>query len=191
MKENIVLDLKNKKQWRKWLEVNHKNCNEAWLIHHKKPSCKKGISISEAVEEALCFGWIDSRLKKIDEKRFVLKYSPRKQKSIWSKINKEKAQELIASGKMTQAGLEKIQQAKKQGLWDKPYTNLQKEELPSDLKKSLVENKTAWNNFQNFANSYRNTYIYWINSAKTQITRKKRIIEVVKRAALNKKPGVK
>ena len=124
------------------------------------------------------------------EERFILKYTPRKQKSVWSKINKEKAKKLIASDKMMQAGLEKIEEAKKQGLWDTAYTNLVKDRLPSDLKKALMENKTAWKNFQNFANSYRNMYIGWVKSAKTQSTKKKRINEVVKRSAYNKKPGI-
>ncbi len=190
MNENPVLYFKDKKQWRSWLENNHKNFTEAWLIHYKKSSSKKSISHIDAVEEALCFGWIDSKLKKVDEEKFILKYSPRKPKSVWSKINKEKAVELIASGKMTKAGLEKIEEAKKQGLWDKTYTNLVGEKLPFDLKISLMKNKTVWNNFQNFANSYRNMYIYWVNDAKTKETRKRRINEVVKRVEQNKKPGI-
>ncbi len=190
MNESISLYFKNRNEWRKWLENNYRNTKEVWLIHYKKPSNKKSISHIEAVEEALCFGWIDSKLKKIDEERFILRYSPRKPKSVWSKINKEKAEELIASGKMTQAGLDKIKDAKKQGLWDTAYTNLVKDRLPSDLKNSLMENKTAWNNFQRFANSYRNMYIGWVKGAKTQETRERRISEVVKRAAKNKKPGI-
>ena len=190
MNESTSLHFKNRNEWRKWLEINHKNIKEVWLIHYKKPSNKKSINHFEAVEEALCFGWIDSKLKKIDEERFILRYSPRKQKSIWSKINKEKAEELITSGKMTKSGLEKIKDAKKQGLWDTAYTNLVKDRLPSDLKNSLMQNKTAWINFQKFANSYRNMYIGWVKGAKTQETRKRRINEVVKRAAKNKKPGI-
>jgi uncharacterized protein YdeI (YjbR/CyaY-like superfamily) len=190
MNESTSLHFKNRYEWRKWLEINHKNIKEVWLIHYKKPSNKKSINHFEAVEEALCFGWIDSKLKKIDKESFILKYSPRRPKSIWSKINKEKAEELIALGKMTKSGLEKIKDAKKQGLWDTAYTNLVKDRLPSDLKNSLMQNKTAWINFQKFANSYRNMYIGWVKDAKTQETRKRRISEVVKRAAKNKKPGI-
>ena len=190
MNESTSLHFKNRNEWRKWLEINHKNIKEAWLIHYKKPSNKKSINHFEAVEEALCFGWIDSKLKKIDKERFILRYSPRKQKSVWSKINKEKAEELIALGKMTKSGLEKIKDAKKQGLWDTAYTNLVKDRLPSDLKNSLMQNKIAWINFQKFANSYRNMYIGWVKGAKTPETRKRRISEVVKRAAKNKKPGI-
>ena len=187
MNENTILHIKNRNEWRKWLEINHKNIKEIWLIHYKKPSNKKSINHFEAVEEALCFGWIDSKLKKIDKESFILKYSPRRPKSIWSKINKEKAEELIALGKMTKSGLEKIEEAKKQNLWDTAYTNLVKDRLPLDLKNSLMKNKTAWNNFQKFANSYRNMYIGWVNSTKTAETRTKRIKKIVEQSLLNKK----
>ena len=171
----------NSNEWRAWLEKNHTLFNEIWLIHYKKSSGKKSLNHFNAVEEALCFGWIDSKLKKIDEERFILRYSPRKSKSVWSKINKENAEKMISLGKMTKAGFDKIEEAKKQGFWDTAYTNLVKERLPSDLKNALLVNKIAWHNFQNFANSYRNMYIGWVKNAKTEGTRKKRISEVVKR----------
>ena len=179
----------DRNEWRSWLEKNHTIFSEVWLIHYKKSSGKKNLNHFDAVEEALCFGWIDSKLKKIDDERFILRYSPRKPKSVWSKINKETAEKMISLGKMTTAGFEKIEEAKKHGLWDTAYTNLVKERLPTDLKKALLENKIAWDNFQQFANSYRNTYIGWVKSAKTEKTRKKRISEVVKRSLKNKKPG--
>jgi uncharacterized protein YdeI (YjbR/CyaY-like superfamily) len=184
-----ALLLKNRAEWRSWLEKNHTISNEVWLIHYKKTSGKKSVNYFDAVEEALCFGWIDSKLIKIDEERFILKYSLRKPRSIWSKINKETAEKMISLGKMTQAGLNKIEEAKKQGFWDTAYTSLVKERLPSDLKKALIANKTAWRNFQNFANSYRNMYIGWVKNAKTKETRKKRISEVTKSSIENKKPG--
>jgi uncharacterized protein YdeI (YjbR/CyaY-like superfamily) len=184
-----ALFFKNRNEWRSWLEKNHVICAEAWLVHYKKSSGNKNLNHFDAVEEALCFGWIDSKLKKIDEERFILRYSPRKPKSIWSKINKETAEKMICLGKMTKAGFDKIEEAKKRGFWDTAYTNLVKKRLPSDLKKALLVNKIAWNNFQQFANSYRNTYIGWVKGAKTEKTRKKRISEVVKRSLKNKKPG--
>ncbi len=185
-----ALLFKNRDEWRSWLEKNHTTSNEAWLIHYKKSLGKKSLNHFDAVEEALCFGWIDSKLKKIDEEKFILKYSPRKSKSVWSKINKENAEKMISLGKMTQAGFDKIEEAKKQGFWDTAYTNFVKERLPSDLKKALIVNKTAWNNFQNFANSYRNMYIGWVKNAKTKETRKKRISKVVKNSIDNIKPGI-
>ena len=185
-----ALFFKNRNEWRSWLEKNHNISNEVWLIHFKKSLGKKSLNHFDAVEEALCFGWIDSKLKKIDEEKFILKYSPRKSKSIWSKINKINAEKMISLGKMTQAGFDKIEEAKKQGFWDAAYTNLVKERLPSDLKKALIINKKAWYNFQKFANSYRNMYIGWVKNAKTEKTRKKRISEVVKNSLENKKTGI-
>ncbi|KYK21079.1 hypothetical protein AYK24_09550 [Thermoplasmatales archaeon SG8-52-4] len=181
---------KNRVEWRDWLEKNHSTKDGIWLIHYKKKSKEQSVSHPDAVEEALCFGWIDSKLKRVDEKRYILRYTPRKEKSVWSKINKDAAEKMINLGKMTDAGFEKIKLAKKQGLWDVAYTNLKKERLPSDLKEALLKDKLAWKNFNNFANSYRNTYIGWVKGSKTEETKKRRIKEVVKRSFLNKKPGI-
>ena len=185
-----ALVFKDSQEWRKWLERNANSAQEVWLVHYKKNSGKLSISHNDAVEDALCFGWIDGKLKSIDEDRFILRYSPRKANSLWSRINKEKAEKLIASGRMTTAGLAKIEEAKKNGYWDAAYTNKTKYEMPLDLKKALMEDLKAWNNFENFANTYRNMYIGWVIGVKTEETRKKRIEEVVKRSALNKKPGI-
>ena len=181
---------KNRDEWRIWLKENHKSSEGLWLIHYKVKSKKLSVRHREAVEEALCFGWIDSKLKSIDEERFILRYTPRKGKSVWSKINKNAAEKMILEGKMTEAGLEKINLAKKQGLWDSAYTNLVKERIPTDLKTALCKNKKALINFNGFANSYRNTYIGWIKNAKSKSTRKRRISVVVKRSEQNKKPGI-
>ena len=187
---NGALFFNNRKEWRSWLKENHMVKKEVWLIHYKKSSSKLNLNHFNAVEEAICFGWIDSKLKKIDEERFILRYTPRRPHSVWSKRNKDTAKKMISLGKMMPAGLEKINQAKKLEYWDKAYTNLLKEQIPNDLKNALMVNKTAWDNFQHFANSYRNTYIGWVNNAKTENTRKRRIAEVVKRSLDNKKPGI-
>ncbi len=181
---------KDRQGWREWLEGNADTAQEVWLVHFKKRSEKVSVSHDEAVEEALCFGWIDGKLKSIDDDRFILRYSPRKAGSVWSRINRDKAERLIDQGKMTKAGQAAIEQAKKNGSWDAAYTNKIKDEIPPDLKKVLMEDSKAWENFNNFANTYRNMYTEWVNSAKTEETRKKRIIEIVKRSALNKKPGI-
>lgn len=188
MLENALF-FTTKDDWRAWLEKNHRRKNGVWLLHYKKHTKKPGLNHFDAVKEALCFGWIDSTLKRIDDERFILKYSPRKPKSVWSKINKENAEKMIAAGKMTTAGFEKIQQAKKQGLWDIAYTNTMKERIPLDLKQALLADREAWGNFQHFANSYRNMYCGWVKTAKTEETRRKRIAEVVRRSKQNKKPG--
>ena len=96
-----------------WLKKNHTTLTEVWLIHYKKSSSNESVNHFDAVEEALCFEWIDSKLKKIDDERFILKYSPRKPQSVWLKINKATAEQMVSLGKMTRAGLEKIEVAKK------------------------------------------------------------------------------
>jgi len=182
-----ALFFESQEAWRKWLQKNHSRKKGVWLVHYKKHTGKKGVTHPEALEEALCFGWIDSVLKKLDEERFALKYSPRKPKSVWSKKNKETAERLIETGKMEKPGLDAIETAKKNGSWQQTYTNLKKEKMPSDLKKELLKDKTAWKNFLGFANTYRNMFIGWINSAKTIETRKKRTAVVAKCSRENKK----
>jgi uncharacterized protein YdeI (YjbR/CyaY-like superfamily) len=182
-----ALAFKDRENWRKWLEKNYDKESHVWLALYKKGSGKKGMTLEESVEEAMCFGWIDGKLKKFDAERFILRFSPRKANSVWSKINKERAQRLMKSGRMTAAGLAKIEEAKKSGFWDSAYTNRTKEVIPSDLKEALMKDKKAWDNFQNFANSYRNMYIGWVNSAKTDETRMKRIKKIVEQSLFNKK----
>jgi uncharacterized protein YdeI (YjbR/CyaY-like superfamily) len=190
METDNALHFSNSMEWHQWLERNHDKEKEVWLIHYKKNSGKHTVSYLDALEEALCFGWIDGKLKGIDEDKFALRYSPRKDKSIWSKVNKEKAEKLIALGRMRAAGLKKIEEAKNNGFWDKAYTNKEVEEIPADLEEALSVNESARENFHRFANSYSNMYIGWVNNAKTGETRKRRIMEVVKQSALNKKPGI-
>ncbi len=190
MRPDKTLFFKNRSEWRKWLERNNDSRNEAWLIHYRKHVDKTGLRHLEAVEEAICYGWIDGKLMKLDGEKFALRYSPRKAGSVWSKINRDTAERMIKSGEMTEAGLKKIEAAKRTGSWDKAYTNRKRERMPSDLKAALMSNKTAWHNFKKFANTYWNMYIGWVTGAKTPETRKRRIEEVVKRSATNKKPGL-
>ena len=185
-----ALYFKNREEWRNWLNKNSSKETEVWLLHYKKHTVKPSVSLSEAVEEAICFGWIDSKLKRIDSERFILRYSPRRKGSVWSLLNKKKAGKMIEIGMMTASGLSTVEEAKRNGMWQKAYTNLKKNRLPTDLKKALMTKPKAWENFQKFANSYRNMYIGWVTGAKTEPTRKKRIKEVVLRSALNKKPGI-
>jgi uncharacterized protein YdeI (YjbR/CyaY-like superfamily) len=190
MDTDAALNFKDIQGWHRWLEQNHDKEAEAWLIIYKKRGRQTGLRYDEALEEALCFGWIDGKMKSIDSERFVLRFSTRKARSVWSKINKDKAKQLTAQGRMANAGLAKIEEAKKNGAWGAAYTNKTRDKIPTDLRSALKENSTAWNNFNNFANSYRNMYIGWIIGAKTEETRKRRIVEVVRRSVLNKKPGM-
>jgi len=187
---STALTFKTRLDWRTWLEQHHETSSGVWLVHYKKSLGKKILHHFDTVEEAICYGWIDSTLKKIDDDRFILRYTPRKPTSVWSKINKDKAEQMIAQGKMMPAGFQTIEEAKKRGIWQAAYTNKVKDKLPSALKKALMKHPTAWKNFQNFANSYRNQYIGWVNNAKTEQTRQHRIEQVVRWSAENKKPGM-
>jgi len=177
-----ALYFKNRDEWRRWLEENGGIADGVWLIHYKKHAGKMGITLEEAVEEALCFGWIDGKLKRVDDEKFILRYTPRKPKSVWSKINRDRAERMISLGKMTRAGFDKIEEAKGTGAWQGAYTNAKKEDMPDDLREALLAERGAWKNFNGFANTYWNMYIGWINSAKTAETRKRRIEKVIEQA---------
>jgi uncharacterized protein YdeI (YjbR/CyaY-like superfamily) len=180
----------NREEWRKWLEINHNRSEGIWMVYYKKHSSKESVSYNDAVEEALCFGWIDSLVKTLDNEKYKQKYTPRRKNSVWSKINKERIEKMINEGKMTSFGMKKVKEAKLNGEWEKAYEMRTKPELPQDLKIELQKNEDAWQNFQNFAQSYQSTYIYWLNSAKRPETREKRIKQIIKHAHENQKPGI-
>ena len=180
---------KTRSQWRKWLEKNHSASPGVWLIYYKKESGKRKFDYADAVEEALCFGWIDSTSRSMDDDRYMQRFTPRKAKSGWSGLNKKRIEKMIAEGLMTKAGLEKIEAAKKDGSW-KSLDHIDAIEPPEDFEKALSKNKRAKINFQNFPPFTKKQFLYRINSAKTEATRKERIILCVKMAAANKKPSV-
>jgi uncharacterized protein YdeI (YjbR/CyaY-like superfamily) len=185
---------KDRKAWRKWLEKNHATSPGIWLIYYKKTSSKKRLEYSDAVEEALCFGWIDSTARPMDEEKYMQRFTPRKPKSGWSNLNKQRIERMIEQSLMTAAGLEKIDSAKKNGSWeslDKIYVPVEQLQIPSDLAKEFSRNKKAKNNFENFAVFTRRQFLYWINAAKRDDTRKERIKLAVMMCAANKKPGIK
>jgi uncharacterized protein YdeI (YjbR/CyaY-like superfamily) len=185
------LHISSRDEWRAWLEENGATAKEIWLIHYKKHTGKPGISYEAAVEEALCFGWIDGVMHRIDDEKFVLRYSPRKRGSIWSETNKRRVAKLIKQGQMTEAGLVKIREAKKNGEWQKATLREDTTNIPPDLKKALDANKKARLQFESLAPSNKKLFIWWITSAKTHETRRRRIQETVRLAEENKKLGVK
>ncbi len=188
--------LTDRKQWRNWLKRHHASEKEIWLIYYKKHTGKPRIPYGDAVEEALCFGWIDTTIRRLDEERFMQKYTPRKPRSVWSKLNKERAERMIRAKRMTRAGLERIEDAKRSGAWGRAYGGSaghgagRPVKMPPELKKALAANRTAARNFANFAPSYRRAYIGWLLSAKREETRRKRVRVIIERAARNKKPGM-
>lgn len=169
----------NRDEWRTWLEQNHAQKREAWLIHYKKHMGDSGISYEHAVEEALCFGWIDGLLRSIDGEKYALRYSPRKRNAIWAESNKKRAEMLISQGRMTRAGLEVIKQAKKSGEWHNA-TLRDKLIIPPDLDEALSLTKMGLRNFERLTPSRRKQLIWWITSAKRQETRKRRVSETVR-----------
>lgn len=171
--------------WRAWLEQNHATEKEAWLVHYKKHSDKPGIPYEDAVEEALCFGWIDGLLRSIDGEKYTLRYSPRRIKSIWSEANIKRAESMIQQGRMTEAGRTKVNQAKESGEWHNA-TLREMLEIPPDLDKALETDKQARSNFKRLPPSRRKQLIWWVTSAKKEETRRRRINEVVQLSKENK-----
>ena len=184
------LYLQTREEWRDWLKNNHHRQEGIWLVYYKKHTGKPRIPYEDAVEEALCFGWIDSIVKRVDEETYVQKFTPRRKRSVWSKLNKVRAIRLIKSGWMTPLGLEKIEEAKKNGIWQNAYTSKKRVEIPEDLKNALSSNKIAESFFNVLKLSNKNRYINWVNFARRQETRNNRIIKVVKYCAEGIKPGM-
>ena len=189
MSQSVDYDFKDPKEWRMWLEENNSSQKEVWVIIQKKKSGIKGLKYDEAVEEAICYGWIDSKMQSIDTDRFRQRFSPRRKNSIWSKKNKETDEKMIRAGKMSEAGFKTINLAKENGKWDMAYSSKVAPTIPSDLTEALKKNELAWRNFSKFSNSTRFQYVYWVTSAKKDETRRKRIVEVVKKATKNIRPS--
>jgi uncharacterized protein YdeI (YjbR/CyaY-like superfamily) len=182
--------LKTREEWRKWLEKNHDTCVEVWLRYYKKPSGMPRIQYADAVEEALCFGWIDGKIKRINEDYYIQRFTPRRPGSRWSKYNINRIQRLIKEGKMKEPGLKVYNEAvSNPGLI---YGNKADNDplTPSDLLNELNKNKTAETNFLNFTQSARRIYIEWLNSARRPETRIGRISKIVAFAKKNQKPGM-
>lgn len=176
----------NRQAWRDWLAENYDQSNGVWFVYFKKQTGKPRVTYNEAVEEALCFGWIDSAARGFDEKRSRILFTPRKSKSVWSKPNKLRAEKLIKNGEITEIGLAKIEAAKTDGSWDalNASDNL---EIAEDLQKVFDANKTAETNFHAFTDGVKKVILSWINSAKREETRKARIEKLVAMAVQNKR----
>lgn len=175
---------KSRAEWRRWLEKNHTRKEGVWFISFKKETGMPRVTYEESVEEALCFGWVDSKPAKLDNERSMLWFAPRKEKSNWSKPNKERVERLIKQGLMTPAGLAKIELAKKNGTWT-ALDGVENLEIPPDLANALSKNKTAKEYFDAFPRSVKRGILEWILNAKKPETRAKRIEETVAQAEKN------
>ena len=188
MELGTTLYVKDRRQWRAWLAKHHKTAPEIWLIYYKKHSGRPRIPYSDAVEEALCYGWIDSITKPVDEDRWAQRFSPRRPSSRLSDMNRERVRRLIAAGRMTKVGLERIahvfdhlSDTKRQLEW----------RVPPDILAAIKRDRTTWKHFQAFPASYKRIRIGWIDAARRrpEILRQ-RLRHFLKMTAQNKRFGM-
>lgn len=178
----------NQAEWREWLINNHLSTPSVWLVFYKKESEKHNFSWSAAVDEALCFGWVDGRRKPVDNERFIQFFCQRKANSTWSKINKEKVADLIKRLQMMPAGLNCIDIAKQNGSWN-VLDDVEALILSHDLQLALEQEKGTLEFYSNLSNTAKKSILQWVKLCKTDLTRKKRIIEIVNSAKLNTLPA--
>lgn len=177
----------DRRQWRKWLEKHYEKKESIWLIYYKKASGIPTISWSEAVDEALCFGWIDSIKKKLDHERSIQFFSKRKARSTWSKINKAKVQKLMEEGSMTTAGLKSIEIAKQNGSWSL-LDEVEELIIPKDLEKAFRAQPGSKAYFLSLTKSVKKMMLQWLVLAKRPETRQKRVDEIAELAGQKSKP---
>ena len=184
MDSEKAIYFKNRKKWREWLEKNHDKEKKVYILKYKKHTGTPSLSHKEALEEAICFGWIDTTIKRLDDKTYVRRFVKRSHNSRWSKNTLGYAKKLIEEKKMAPAGMKYYLEGLKKPTIDGDIPD--NPDMQDDLKKALEENSKAKENFFNFAPSYKRMYLRWIVKAKTIKTRQKRIAEVVKRAFENR-----
>ena len=177
----------DKKDWREWLELNHTEKDAVWLIFYKKKSPKYNLSWSESVDEALCFGWIDSTKKTLDSETYKQYFCKRKPKSNWSKINKDKVKTLIDLNLMQHEGYKSIEVAKENGSWS-VLDEVEALVVPEDLRSAFDDYQGSSEYFDSLSKSVKKQLLYWVFSAKRNETRQKRILQIVENAGQNMKP---
>ena len=171
--------LESREQWREWLLQNHESYPRVHLVFYKVTSQNPSMRWEEAVKEALCFGWIDSTVKRLDDERRRQLFTPRKESSTWSKVNKEYVHQLIEDGLMHASGLAVVNRAKQNGSWTS-LDDVESLVIPTDLQRAFDQSPTAWHNYQAFSRGYRKSYLYWLNQAKRDATRESRIAEIIR-----------
>lgn len=187
LEERPLIEPESRAAWRAWLKANHSRSEGVWLAVGKKGNTVTSLTYDDAVEEALCFGWIDSTVNRLDEHRFRQLFTPRKPGSTWARTNKERVERLTAAGLMTPAGLAPIEAAKADGSW----TLLDEVDsliVPADLAAALGADPAAQRGFSAFPDFQKKQVLYWIATAKRPTTRAKRIAEIVEAAAEGRPP---
>jgi len=182
-----ILPFASQSKWADWLAKQHDNSAGVWLKLAKKDSGIPSVTYAEALDIALCYGWIDGQKNSFDEKYFLQKFTPRRPKSIWSKINVEKVERLIASGQMKPSGLKAIEAAKADGRWKQAYSSQKNISVPEDFQSALDKNKKAKAFFETLNSSNRYPFLFRIETAKKAETRAKRIQQFVEMLEKNEK----
>jgi len=179
-------------EWRRWLAEHHdREENGIWLVFHRKGTGRPTLEYEESVEEALCYGWIDSIIKRIDDVKYCRKFTPRNEDSAWSATNRKRVEKLIKEKRMTAFGLAKIDAARASGRWEEDRRPVIGSDLPPELSKALAGNRAAKEFFETLAPSYRKHFIGWIVTAKRPETRAKRVEESLALRARGEKLGLK
>jgi len=177
----------SQKDWRKWLTQNHDSKQAVWLLLYKKEANQPTIAWNEAVDQALCFGWIDSKRKPLDDEKFLQFFSKRKPRGTWSKVNKEKVLQLVEAGLMTKAGLDCIETAKQNGSWT-ILDEVEELKIPEDLEEELNRKPGAMDFYLSLSKSVRKSILLWLVLAKREETRQSRIKEIAELASQKLKP---
>lgn len=185
-----ALYVKDRKAWRSWLAKNHAREQVVWLIYYKRHTGQPSVSYEDAVEEALCFGWIDSIIRRIDDLRYARMFTPRRPGSVWSALNLSRARRMIRRGRMNAAGLVKVPKAAL-GFLPIPKQKRKMPAIPRFFKGALSENPRAREFFDQLAPSYKRNYIGWLASAKLEETKKKRLREALGLLERGQKLGMK
>lgn len=188
--KTLYLKVSSLQEWQSWLTENHEKEKEVWLVFYKKETGIPCCDYEPSVEEALCWGWIDSLIKRLDEQSYARKFTPRTNTAKWSALNLKRMQKLIQENRLKPAGMAKIEP----GLLDGSQPPLSKPntaEIPPEIKDKLSADPRTWENFNNLANSYKKNAMAWILSAKKDETRQKRLTEFMELLAQNKKLGLK
>jgi uncharacterized protein YdeI (YjbR/CyaY-like superfamily) len=189
MKSSKTFRATDRETWRAWLAENCASEKEVWVVYPKKHTGEASVSYEDSVEEALCYGWIDSIIKRIDETTYARKFTPRTDNENWSEVNKKRVAKCIKEGRMTEIGLAKINYSNAER---PPRPSMPKSfPVPSFMAKALKANPQAWKNFNALAPSYQRHYTIWITMAKREETREKRLQEAVRLLARNQKLGLK
>jgi uncharacterized protein YdeI (YjbR/CyaY-like superfamily) len=175
---------RTRSEWRTWLEAHHADRAVVWVVYAKKDSGLPTVGYDAAVEEALCFGWIDGKVNRLDDERFMQRFTPRRAGSTWSRTNKARVAQMVEAGRMTPAGRAVIDRAKRDGSWT-ILDDVEALVVPADLRAALDADPVAAANFEAFAPSRKKPLLFWVAGAKRPATRAKRIAETVRRAAAN------